>query len=314
METIKSAAVDGGRTINKAKKTVVGGVKEVLPIPFGQPTDEVEQQGTDVSLFDETRELLVVASAMYLLAELRQMARQSQDLESEGKDSDPLPRLLNGERLLQTPMAASTVEEVFEENKAELLTFHGERRHGCHEQLVELMNDSSIFEVFDDEQAQTNLVYAIFVDHDRQRILVAFRGSVTGKDFRVDVTAFQTTIPNPISHSQEKGKSLTLHKHLIVHKGFYGYLMVPSEGETQSKFQAIVAKVKILLSEYPSYKLATTGHSLGGALCTLFGFFVAAQEKDIPSPVTCVSFASPMVGTLLLRRAFEVCKDTASDK
>jgi hypothetical protein len=53
----------------------------------------------------------------------------------------------------------------------------------------------------------------------------------------------------------------------------------------------------------PEYSLYTTGHSLGGALSTLFAFEVAADDK-ILKPVTCISIASPKVGNLAFRRAF----------
>jgi hypothetical protein len=40
-----------------------------------------------------------------------------------------------------------------------------------------------------------------------------------------------------------------------------------------------------------------TGHSLGGALATLYSFLIAAEpDSVIPKPVTCISFGSPYVG------------------
>jgi hypothetical protein len=54
-----------------------------------------------------------------------------------------------------------------------------------------------------------------------------------------------------------------------------------------------------------------TGHSLGGALATIFAFQIAAESTlmealNIPSPITCVNFASPMVGNLAFKKAFHV--------
>jgi Lipase (class 3) len=54
-----------------------------------------------------------------------------------------------------------------------------------------------------------------------------------------------------------------------------------------------------------------TGHSLGGALATLFGFAAAAEpDTAIPKPVTVVSFASPYVGDESFRSAHQVLEST----
>jgi Lipase (class 3) len=54
-----------------------------------------------------------------------------------------------------------------------------------------------------------------------------------------------------------------------------------------------------------------TGHSLGGALATLFGFATAAEpDTEMPKPVTVVSFASPYVGDESFRSAHRVLEST----
>lgn len=67
-----------------------------------------------------------------------------------------------------------------------------------------------------------------------------------------------------------------------------------------------MAHVLRLYDIYPGYKLYITGHSLGGALATLFAFEVAAStDPRIVKPVTCISIASPKVGNMSFRRAFQ---------
>lgn len=65
-----------------------------------------------------------------------------------------------------------------------------------------------------------------------------------------------------------------------------------------------------LLKEYPTYRTYCTGHSLGGALvlpATLMAFDLATTpEIPKPEPVSCITSASPKVGNIDFRHAFQV--------
>ena len=58
------------------------------------------------------------------------------------------------------------------------------------------------------------------------------------------------------------------------------------------------------------HRLGVSGHSLGAALATLFGFYAATVVPDIPEqkgkPVEVFSFASPFVGDDRFRTAFKL--------
>lgn len=99
-------------------------------------------------------------------------------------------------------------------------------------------------------------------------------------------------------------------KEIGVHNGFYDYLLKPRENG-KNKYQEIMEHVKVLFLECErskDYKLYATGHSLGGALATLFSLHAAAsiefRDGIIPSPVSCISVASPRVGDRSFQKAF----------
>ena len=94
---------------------------------------------------------------------------------------------------------------------------------------------------------------------------------------------------------------------LRLHSGFSLYLMRERKDTGISKLQEICDKIDQIGREMaPSgdYKLSIVGHSLGGALATLCGFYIAARSTKAGScfarlsRVNIWTFASPRVGTL----------------
>jgi putative lipase involved disintegration of autophagic bodies len=69
-----------------------------------------------------------------------------------------------------------------------------------------------------------------------------------------------------------------------VHSGFYS--------ATQSVSEDVVAEVARLKALYPSFKVKTTGHSLGGAMAHLIGMELIKNGYQ----TTMINFGQPRVG------------------
>jgi hypothetical protein len=166
-----------------------------------------------------------------------------------------------------------------------------------------------------DSKSESELVYAIGVNPQKCRITVIFRGSVTTTDFVVDsrIGLVQAKHPrqfNVVNENNGSSSSDTTTNNddddVGIHQGFYEYLM------SSGKYIEIMKHLQQLLLDVPirkTYKIYITGHSLGGALATLFGFYASCSSDTtsspvLPLPITIVSVASPRVGNIAFAQAF----------
>jgi len=153
---------------------------------------------------------------------------------------------------------------------------------GLSDDIIEEMGkkspDGHICRFVDD--TKTDLQAFVSVSHNYRRICVTFRGSESKKDWLYDFKVIKKQL--------DEGEK--------VHSGFYGQLF-----ETES-FLVLKEEVNKQLSENPYYEVFISGHSLGGALSTLFGYLLS---KEIINHVTVVSFASPRVGNIKFKELFE---------
>jgi hypothetical protein len=156
---------------------------------------------------------------------------------------------------------------------------------------------------------KAEMTWAIVVSKAEKKITVAFRGSVNPSDWITNVTLSMTDCVLPgFTSKNSKGKGKTFGK---VHKGFYEYLfgetMAGANGSTKSKGEEIIGMLKgdfFDKPEYRDYSLEITGHSLGGALSTLFSLRCAAFNDFPNTMVKNISFASPFVGNEEFRQSF----------
>ncbi len=129
---------------------------------------------------------------------------------------------------------------------------------------------------------ETDLQVAITISERTKRISIVFRGSESKADWYYDLQVFKRK----------------LHDDVYVHKGFWNQLHI------NNNYEKIKKKVNELLAieENKDFEVIVTGHSLGAALSTLFGY---EYSLEIPQKVTVVSFASPRVGDGGWREAFD---------
>lgn len=262
------------------------------------------------NLFEETYEMLLASIVVYGVMDLRTLARKGL-----------LNNSFHTQQLLDLPISASDIVQLVSQNRDALNDEIGqdstELYLSAFDNLVYpqdsfeveldslsggtriLLNSVEIVMV-DDENSDTELVYGICVNSIKKQITVIFRGCTTTKDWRASADPFLTT--QKIHLGEEK-------TYVSIHRGFYNYLC-RQDGTGSNKFERICSNLQILLERYPGYRIYCTGHSLGGALATVFAFELAAESSNttmtLPqSPITCISFASPMVGNLSFERAFK---------
>ena len=127
---------------------------------------------------------------------------------------------------------------------------------------------------------ETDIQCGITINDVDKRICVVFRGSESLSDWYYDLYVIKKQIKDDV----------------WVHGGFYKQL------HDNDVYKNIVQNIKTQLETHPDYTIYITGHSLGAALATLFGYLLA---HEIENNITVVSFASPRVGNSAWKKSFE---------
>ena len=277
-----------------------------LPLSFGPSSDRP-------SVHDEALEMLTGALLIYIFADLREMAREGV-IEQADLLQDPIAihQVVTAIQNNQEALAARAIQhEVIGEKIKALKAIHQQQQQDDAqddpgaptriEQVLQggavasaaglMQSKESVLAQFHDEKTTQGVVYGIAVNHLRKRITVVFRGSVTQQDFITDAKSSQKKVDNPVAALDPES-----HAHIKIHTGFYQYLF-RKDDEGKVRLQHILDDVKKLLIENPGYRLYCTGHSLGGACCTLCGFYAAMDDEIVKhGPVVIYSVASPRVG------------------
>jgi len=184
-------------------------------------------------------------------------------------------------------------------------------------------NANNIFLSFHRSIQQSDAcVYTILKDTSNHTICVSFRGSTplfsrTTQDWSINTTLGTSRMETPekIKHKMPEN----LREGILIRKGFHEYLFDNEKIEEQ-RYTNIRADIqKLLLASDATYKIYVTGHSLGGALASIFATWLAggAASEDmyvcekvckkvcIPKPITCITWAAAFSGTNEFRLAHE---------
>ena len=126
----------------------------------------------------------------------------------------------------------------------------------------------------------TDVQYCISTNSIQKRTCIVVRGSNSLTDWLYNIQHKQSIIKNEIR----------------VHSGYLKLLF------TDNLYHRIYEQINTLVRQYPENDIFLTGHSSGGALGTLLGYFLS---KDMPrKQINIVSFASPRVGNYAFRFDF----------
>jgi len=248
-------------------------------------------------LYSEIDEIMECCVLLNPLVELRRLARQG-----------TLPQ----DEIMRLPLQHAEVMQVVEKHKQKLVDLADDftlKALVAAKERAETYLSATTIVALDDEFEKEELVYAVHVCERRKRVTVCFRGSVTDTDWATNYEIYFKEVPNPVKQHASQEETVR------VHNGFHSYLFEPNargvkgpNGEFLSQSQEILQEhVLPVMREHPNYKLYICGHSLGGALATLFGFEVAAMADNvIPKPVSLFSIGSPYVGDYSFRAAHQL--------
>lgn len=278
-----------------------------------RPTSLRRDGGRWLSLYDECASMLASSTLMYAVADLRAKFRKG--------DMDPSI----AEPFMDLPVRVEDVIPVMQENKdlfAKLLKEESEDSYDSEsgkypylELLLDRHSEASeyrpprggdeepqsdyiVLEMHDEKKEEP--VYSVSLNHVLQFIEITFRGSVTPMDFLVDAAPLIKWFPNPVPSTNSHPQDETIG----IQAGFSSYLHGKEKGLCTGKSRQIIDSVLSLQKEYPHYRTYVTGHSLGASLATLVAFELATNEETT-KPISCIAVASPMVGNVAFRQAFQ---------
>lgn len=252
------------------------------------------------SVFAESKTMLALSDMIYSFVKLRAYAQTHNDEALQQKLEVPqisstltptiienLPLLNKGQRF-ETDFIERAKQTV---NQAEFAENSKENSE------VIYVGDSS-------RNLENSCVYGIGVNRSEKRITVWFRGTVMEQNgLNHWEKNFDTTLrleENPIDELLDSIPTFHLHRGFV--RSFLG---------NRRKIMLRILQYRKDHPETADFPLFVSGHSLGGALATLFGFYASLEPEFTKNgPVRVYTFAAPPVGDRKFGQIFRHQEET----
>jgi len=284
----------------------------LLERAYSRPTVDLPQYECD-NLYDNAKDMVILSQYIYLHAEMVAEAEEEPSTGGFWDRNKPSPELIENRSAALKPAEtvgdiislANSRTDLFSMKKggsnvaesAEVVTTDlsdGDDIGRTSDSLIEIVQASK-------EDVSRSCVYAITKHEAQKRVVVVFRGTSNSGDWIKDALITQRQSKNPVSD-----ESNSIAPSIGIHSGFSNALLKGGHVEK------ILLELKQVMVENPDHKLFVTGHSLGGAMATLFGFYVAANDDPIyvkNGPVQVFSVSSPRVGNKSFRDSFKYLEE-----
>ena len=262
---------------------------------------------SQMSIFKEAEAMLTVCDLIYTFTAIRIYARRSENQALMETFALPqfsavlVPALIRNvqehmdhfkpsaevDGLAETAMKAVNPDELIMSGN-----ISGARRYSSACTNVGAKNSEVYYSGDTESDIEASSVYSININRSRERITVVFRGTTMDQN-ESGAKAWMTNLndslrweENPVEANAEEVPQINLHE------GF-----ARASAHSRRNILRVVNEIRDSYPETSHYPLFVTGHSLGGALATLFGYYAANNEEVTKHGPVCVySFASPATG------------------
>jgi hypothetical protein len=154
---------------------------------------------------------------------------------------------------------------------------------------------------------QTFSLFGVVVSDASKTCFVIFRGTARPREWLTDGDKRLISLAKATDDMPEVQG---IGAKVKVHNGFANALLedwVSGENTIDSTYNRIANE----LTKYPGYKIRVGGHSLGGALTSLFVYIAAHDSRLAARQVLGLAAASPRVGNYHWKTSFEALKNVA---